>query len=292
MKTRQWILTTALTGLFGVSVSHAAPTIYDLTSGQVGPPFVQATAPVNGAKFLAPSGIYDATGTGVFNPFVRIQQKDNEQGYNTSDRKVQFDENTSPQYTRDVLFSDVPIVTLNNTKYLEFVLDINEDSNITGRYISLDRLQLFVGANQATNTAAGDYDGTNVLGTLTALYDLDGLGDSALFLDYGVVNIGSGRADLVALIPLSVIPTGLQNSSSFVYLYSQFGLTDSLTRIGRSDAGFEEWAYVRGSVTCPPGSTNPDCIPDNPGSIPEPGTLALLGLGLMGLAARARRVSR
>lgn len=294
MKTKQWMLVSALAGIFGVTVAHAAPTIYDLTSGSVGPPLVQDQATVNSAIFLAPSGIYDATGTGVFNPFVRIQDNVSEQGYNTSDRSVQFDENTDPNFTRDVLFSDVPIITLNGTKYLEFVLDINESASVGNRYISLDRLQLFVGANQQTNTAAGDYDGVSTLGTLTALYDLDSGGDNALFLDYGVVGSGSGRADLVALIPLSVIPTSLQNSSSSLYLYSQFGLTNDPTpfRDGTSDAGFEEWAYVRGSVTCPPGTTDPNCGNGGGGggggSAPEPGSLALLGIGLAGLAARLR----
>src|SRR5205814_1742512 len=48
---------------------------------------------------------YDAqpTGTGVIQSFVRLQGRGNQavtQGYNTDHRPVQFDENTSPQFTR------------------------------------------------------------------------------------------------------------------------------------------------------------------------------------------------
>lgn len=297
MKLKQWMLTSALAGLFAASASHAAPVIYDLTSGIEGPPLVQDTATINGAIFVAPSGSYDATGSGVFNPFVRIQNAPSEQGYNTSDRDVQFDEKTDPNFTRDLLFSSVPVVTLNNVSYLEFVLDIDENASANGRYLSLDRLQLFVGADQATNTPAGGYDLVSKLGSLTALWDLDGLADSAILLDYKVVKSGSGRADMVALIPLSVIPTSLQNASSSLYLYSQFGVTknpygpDGID--ATSDAGYEEWAWVRGSVTCPPGSTNPDCGGGGggggSGGVPEPGTLSLFGAALLGSFFYSRR---
>ena len=294
MNLKQWMLTSALAGMFAASASHAAPVIYDLTITADVDPFVQDTATINGAIFVAPSGIYNATGSGVFNPFVRIQNAPNEQGYNTSDRKVQFDEKTDLTFTHDLLFSSVPVVTLGSLSYLEFVLDINENNSAKGQYLSLDRLQLFVGADQVTNTAEGDYDGTNQLGTLTALYDLDGLADSAILLDYGVVSSGSGRADMVALIPLSVIPTNLQNQSSSLYLYSQFGVTanpygpDGI--VATSDAGFEEWAWVRGSVTCPPGSTDTNCGGGGgSGGVPEPGTLSLFGAALLGGFFYSRR---
>jgi hypothetical protein len=56
-------------------------------------------------------------------------------------------------------------------------------------------------------------------------------------------------------------------------------------RVGFHVQGFGDG----GSESFVNGGCVENCGPDDPGSIPEPGTLALLGLGLMGLAARARK---
>ena len=66
------------------------------------------------------------TGTGVIDSFVRIQSIKGavQQGYNSDHRPVQFDENTSPQFTRGLPLSEVPVVDIGGIKYREFLLDI------------------------------------------------------------------------------------------------------------------------------------------------------------------------
>src|SRR4029453_16175065 len=68
-----------------------------------------------------------ATGSGVIDSFVRVSTNETtEQGYNTSARPLEFDENTSATFTHDLPLSIVPIVTLGGVEYREFLLDINQ----------------------------------------------------------------------------------------------------------------------------------------------------------------------
>ena len=46
---------------------------------------------------------------------------------------------------------------------------------------------------------------------------------------------------------------------------------------------------ISGAFGCPPGSTVEECLEQQPSPIPEPGTLALIGMGLLGLALVQRR---
>ncbi len=73
----------------------------------------------------------EATGSGVFHAFFRVQADGSERGYNTDGRPLQFDEKTSKSFTHSALLAEVPLV--NYTKYFpeadlfyEFQLDINQ----------------------------------------------------------------------------------------------------------------------------------------------------------------------
>ncbi|MBI3823796.1 MAG: carboxypeptidase regulatory-like domain-containing protein [Planctomycetes bacterium] len=179
------------------------------------------------------------TGTGVINSFVRIQSNKSavQQGYNSDHRKVEFDENTSPQFTRSLTLDGVPVVDIGGVKYREFLLDINQKASQP--LLSLDELRIYLG--NAGNLTGYDAT-THQLAGLNAVYDLDAGADNWILLD-ARLNQGSGKGDMLAYIPDSAFTGG-----SYVYLYSKFGVNDT------PNAGFEEWAAGKSSLTADAGA--------------------------------------
>ncbi len=216
-----------------------------------------------------------STGTGTINSFVRIQDNGTEDGYNASARPVMTDVNTSPQFTRDIQLSTVPLLTNPQTltgQYYEFLLDINQSANRP--LLSLDALDIYTRTAPLTTA--------NTLAALTGSgavlrYSLDAgpAGNSEILLNYNFGS-GSGSGDLFAYIPASVFGTALP--TDYVYLYSMFG-----ARGGdyAANAGFEEWA-----VRAAPNGVGGGEIP----GVPDGGaTVTLLGMGLVVLAFLRRR---
>lgn len=210
---------------------RTTPSTLDLTShGAIGS--------INDAIFRQ----FDAqpTGTGVINSFVRLQSNKGavQQGYNTDHRSVQFDENTSPQFTRSLALSAVPTTDIGGIKYREFLLDINQKASQP--LLSLDEMRIYVGSGPDLY----GYDAaTHQLAGLDAVFDLDAGDDNWIKLD-ARLNQGSGKGDMLAYIPDSLF----QNGGTYVYLYSKFGV--NLT----PNAGFEEWAAGKDSITADTGS--------------------------------------
>ncbi len=220
---------------------QAAPTL-DLTS-------TGSSGDINGALFFQADP--QPTGTGAIRSFVRLQANaDVSQGYNTDGRPLQFDENTSGEFTRSLRLDDVPVVNVGGTDYREFLLDINESNGADKNLLSLDTLEVYLGE-------AGDLLDYPNFGT--KVYDLDEGADHWILLDYDL-NPGSGGGDLFAYVPDESFDGA---DGEYVYLYSRFGENAA------NSAGFEEWAVRDGD---PPAA-----------AIPAPGALLLAAFGTAGV---------
>src|SRR5262245_6583519 len=223
-------------------------TVVDLTSPG-------ATGTVNGAIFTQISP--QSTGTGVIDPFVRINPggSDNcEQGFNTSHRKLEMDENNSPNYTHDLLLADVPVVTIGGVDYYQFLLDINQNNKeATDHFLSLNKIEIY----SSGSAGASGYPGG--LGVLQ--YSLDSGGPAWVWLDYAL-NHGSGSGDMFMYIPKRAL------SGPYIYFYSSFGEDYN------ANDGFEEWCILKAPSPSPSPSPSPPPAPSptpTPAPSPSPG---------------------
>ena len=165
------------------------------------------------------------TGTGVIQPFLRVQADPSEQGYNTSGG-TPFDDKAGP-WTHDLTFADLvtTAVTISGQNYFKLLLDINEPGGSKST-LSLDQLQFYTSPTGSQTT-------TNVSSLGTLRYSFSP-GDQVL-MD-AARNNGSGSGDMYAFIPVSAFAGTA--STDFVYMYCAFGNTNA------SEGGFEEWTLV------------------------------------------------
>ena len=247
---------TILVMLFVVT-SQMRADMFDLTGS--GPGKVE----IDGAWFY--NSDTASTGSGVIQPFLRIQKNGIEQGYNTDYRAPKKADNEYPEmidpWTQSLLLSIVPTVDLGGTLYREFLLDLNQNNSAEGRYISLDKLEIYqADVGNLTNHSTG--------GLGTTIYEMgdDGTGASNWILLDATLNSGSGGGDMFAYIPDYLFDS--EEYGDYVYLYSMFGVHNV------ANATFEEWA-VRKGIEPPP-------------VVPVPGAvlLGILGLGISGLKLR------
>jgi len=204
-----------------------------------------------------------STGTGVIDPFVRVQANNVEEGYNTdAGNPLAFDAK-SGIWTHSLLVGNVPVVDVNGTSYLQFLLDINEVNSGDEKFLTLDQVRIY------TNPSSGSVNSTTLTDLGTLRYNLDSNVDNSVKLNYGL-NPGSGAGDMFMYVPANLF-AGLGNQ--YLYLYSKFG-ESTCAGCGSSD-GFEEWATV--------GATS---------VVPEPGFYGVLSLGFAGLLLVVRKRKR
>jgi hypothetical protein len=213
------LLITAAALLFATG---ARATVVDLIHGDTGTITNQYGTAI--FQFTQPQ----PTGTGVIQPFLRVQNDPTEQGYNTSGvtPAAPFDDKAGP-WTHDLTFADLmtTAVNVNGQLYFKLLVDINEPGG-SKSFLSLDQLQFYTSSQGSIVTT----DLTQ-LGTLRYSFSP---GDQVL-MD-AARNHGSGSGDMYAFIPASAFAGTA--ATDFVYMYCAFGSADA------SQGGFEEWTLV------------------------------------------------
>jgi len=229
--------------VMGVAASVALALVsdtgtYDITvqnnNSSAGP---LSLSPSGGSvEYIGSSASNQASGTGLFDPFVRLQGSPSEKGYNT-DGAVDFD-TKSGTWTHAIKVNAIPVVDCDGTgpgtaTCWELFNDINE-TNSTKR-ISLNVVEVWFTTNASL---VGYVDPTGFPAGATKEYEFNG---DILIND---VNQGSGRGDLRYLIPTA---GHTWNANTYFVLYSKWGVTPSSTTANfgtggwESDGGFEEW---------------------------------------------------
>ena len=250
---RQALISMAAAAALLLPASQAFGIALDLTS-----PYPNSGT-INGAIYSTIDN--KPTGTGVFDPFLSLQAKVVEQGYNTSqggNGQGFLDTKRVPQWNHDLHISDLVAGTGPDGKgsYYAFELDANETGNGTdARLLSIDNIRVYTSPTDTANNVGNDLTklltgaetggsgNTAALGTLryaqNPLFKTGGgfNTDNTVLIDAsrseGGSTSGSGSSDMIVYIPVSNFAgAGLHD---FVYFYNLDGVNNT------SDSGFEEW---------------------------------------------------
>lgn len=254
--------------LVGASVAYAFPPI-DLTT--------------SGASYVGSDNVEwhqltsQPTGTGIYDPFLRIQATGSESGFNTDYTPVPLDDKASI-YTHSVVFGDLGIVKNSaNVDCYRFTLDINEPGGYPSGYLSLDKLEIYTSGDAAHAATFSTY--ADMVAGSTLRYSMDTVSnDQTVYMDYNL-GAGSGQDDIQILIPTTYFAGAA--ATDHLILFSQMGASGTTYQADFQSAdGFEEWSvYQNAGTTVPP-------------PMAEPTTMLLLGGGLVGMYFGRKRSRR
>ena len=139
--------------MFGASQARATTIIEILCSSTetCGGKYTGTTA--DGTIFVAnPLPTNPSTGTGVFQPFKRVQRNGSglQSGFSTDESgpDINFD-TKGGLWTRSVQMWEFDFFTINNVGYVELILDANEagQAQSSKNQITLTQMQIFIGSN-------------------------------------------------------------------------------------------------------------------------------------------------
>ncbi len=212
-------------------------------------------------------------GTGIFPSFLGSPggQDPTYQHYNTTGSILaDNDVGSAPNDNQVVTIGQLGI----QDGFAIFRLDINQVKTDPEWFLTVDEISIFLGDGSLTGFATGQLDGVTPLWSLT-----DG---NSIKLNFSLAAGSGNGVDMYLKIPVALfsgyaLDTDLQ-------LFSRYGGPVGAGGFPNND-GFEEWSYLS-CVSDRKGDLG-ECLP--PTQVPEPVSVALVGLGLLGLAAIRRR---